>query len=211
MTDLLSGSCMSQIMQHLTERTPQGALGGRASLDDCTGQHRLQTCLSSCLGHVEHAAHHVHNSSYRVDLISGVCAGDAGEWGGSGVLDRPLPPAFSTGGHDVSVSRDKPGRAVLADFLKRLLRLSALRLADLCERMDFSPHDQGDILTQVKPCLACSYPCSGCDSILQCCRSEVVSPIGSDLLPSVQLVLSLFMFCPQHLAKQQGNDTNQQS
>ena len=76
------------------------------------------------------------------------------------MMDRPLPPAFNAGGADVGICRDRPGRAVLADFLKKLLRLSALRLADLCERMEFSPLDQSEILTQVGPtwltCRSCN-------------------------------------------------------
>ena len=44
-----------------------------------------------------------------------------------------------------------PGRAVLAEFLAKLLRLAALRLSDLCDRLSFSPLDKSDILTQAGP------------------------------------------------------------
>ena len=40
---------------------------------------------------------------------------------------------------------------MLAEFLTKLLRLSALRLADLCERLNFAPMDKADILAQVGP------------------------------------------------------------
>ena len=43
-----------------------------------------------------------------------------------------------------------PGRAVLAEFLTKLLRLAALRLSDLCERLSFSPLDKADVLSQVR-------------------------------------------------------------
>lgn len=43
-----------------------------------------------------------------------------------------------------------PGRAVLAEFLTKLLRLAALRLGDLCDRLSFSPLDRADILSQVR-------------------------------------------------------------
>lgn len=38
---------------------------------------------------------------------------------------------------------------MLAEFLTKLLRLSAMRLGDLCERLNFSPMDKSDILAQV--------------------------------------------------------------
>lgn len=78
-------------------------------------------------------------------------------------LQRSLPLAFAADGTDVvNTHAARPGRMVLAEFLRRLLRLSALRLADLCERMDFHPVEPGNVLTQVWPawqlcCLFLTY------------------------------------------------------
>ena len=58
----------------------------------------------------------------------------------------PLPSAFG----DPQEELDRPQRAVLADFLRKVLKLGWLRLADLCERMDFDPLDRQDILIQVR-------------------------------------------------------------
>ena len=63
-----------------------------------------------------------------------------------------LLPAVGEGQEEGQLCRDRP-RAVLAEFLRKLLRLSVLRLADLCERLDLAPMDQGDVLRQV--CLLC--------------------------------------------------------
>ena len=53
-----------------------------------------------------------------------------------------------------------PGRAVLAEFLSKLLRLAALRLGDLCDRLSFSPLDRADILSQVCESAAGLWACS---------------------------------------------------
>lgn len=58
----------------------------------------------------------------------------------------PLPAAFGA----PSEHLERPGRAVIADFLRKVLKLGLLRLADLCERMEFEPLDRQDILTQVQ-------------------------------------------------------------
>ncbi len=56
-----------------------------------------------------------------------------------------LPAAFGR----ASEGAERPGRAVLADFLHKVLKLAALRLADLCDRLDFEPLDRHDVLMQV--------------------------------------------------------------
>lgn len=56
-----------------------------------------------------------------------------------------LPAAFGRAGEGA----ERPGRAVLADFLHKVLKLAALRLADLCDRLDFEPLDRHDVLMQV--------------------------------------------------------------
>lgn len=38
---------------------------------------------------------------------------------------------------------------MIADFLRKVLKLGLLRLADLCDRMDFDPLDRQEVLTQV--------------------------------------------------------------
>ena len=62
-----------------------------------------------------------------------------------------MPKGDSAGTHQGVRERPLggPHRAVLAEFLTKLLRLSALRLADLCERLNFAPMDKSDILAQV--------------------------------------------------------------
>lgn len=57
-----------------------------------------------------------------------------------------LPAAFGRPGE----GEERPGRAVLGDFLAKVLRLAALRLADLCDRLDFEPLDRQDVLTQAR-------------------------------------------------------------
>ncbi|KAK9837434.1 hypothetical protein WJX81_002188 [Elliptochloris bilobata] len=56
-----------------------------------------------------------------------------------------LPAAFGRPGE----GEERPGRPVLADFLAKVLKLAALRLADLCDRLDFEPLDRHDVLMQV--------------------------------------------------------------
>ena len=58
-----------------------------------------------------------------------------------------LPAAFGRPGE----GEERPGRAVLGDFLAKVLRLAALRLSDLCDRLDFEPLDCQDVLTQARP------------------------------------------------------------
>ncbi len=60
-----------------------------------------------------------------------------------------LPAAFGS----LSKHLDRPGRAVTADFLRKVLKLGLLRLEDLCDRIDFDPLDKQSILTQ-----ASAYP-----------------------------------------------------
>lgn len=56
-----------------------------------------------------------------------------------------LPNAFGS----PSKNLDRPGRAVVADFLRKVLKLGLLRLEDLCERIEFKPMSKKDVLTQV--------------------------------------------------------------
>ena len=58
-----------------------------------------------------------------------------------------LPVAFGS----PSEYLERPGRAVTADFLRKVLKLGLLRLEDLCDRIDFEPLDKQSILTQVNP------------------------------------------------------------
>ncbi|KAK9811088.1 hypothetical protein WJX73_001682 [Symbiochloris irregularis] len=85
-------------------------------------------------------------------LVSPTCNSRSGPWSGDQQASvSNLPPAFADEGDEEedALARERPGRAVVADFLRKLLRLSALRLADLCERLDFSPMQPADILQQV--------------------------------------------------------------
>lgn len=75
---------------------------------------------------------------------------------GTGGINRAtsLPAGFSggAGGSQSSAGGthgDPQARALLADFLRKVLRLAALRLADLCDRMDFHPMPRADVLAQV--------------------------------------------------------------
>jgi hypothetical protein len=77
-------------------------------------------------------------------------SGEAG--GGSGAL----PAAFGPPGEGL----ERPGRAVLADFLAKVLKLAALRLADLCGRLDFEPLERQDVLSQARPRAPASAPAS---------------------------------------------------
>lgn len=53
----------------------------------------------------------------------------------------------------VSVS-DKSGRHILQDFLRKVLRLGANRLHDLCGRLDLQDANREEIETQVHTCPA---------------------------------------------------------
>lgn len=53
----------------------------------------------------------------------------------------------------VSVS-DKSGRHILQDFLRKVLRLAANRLHDLCGRLDLQDANREEIETQVHICPA---------------------------------------------------------
>ena len=57
-----------------------------------------------------------------------------------------LPVAFGKANEVVS---DQPGRAVVSDFLNKVLKLAALRIADICERLTFEPVDKNSITVQV--------------------------------------------------------------
>lgn len=90
------------------------------------------------------------------------------------MLDIPLPSAFGPPGEH----QERPGHAVIADFLRKVLKLGLLRLADLCDRMDFDPLERQDILTQVRtglpPAPAASFghppPPGGPAYSVRCCR-----------------------------------------
>ena len=56
-----------------------------------------------------------------------------------------LPTAFGS----PTKHKERPGRAVIADFLRKVLKLSLLRLDDLCDRIDCVPLDKHNILAQV--------------------------------------------------------------
>lgn len=49
---------------------------------------------------------------------------------------------------------DKSGRHILQDFLRKVLRLGANRLHDLCGRLDLQDANREEIETQVNSCLA---------------------------------------------------------
>lgn len=83
---------------------------------------------------------------------------ECGPAGGSGdyaVYFGPLPQAFGSPTEHL----DRPGRAVIADFLRKVLKLGLLRMADLCDRMDFDPLDRQDILTQASPLFPSLHSC----------------------------------------------------
>ena len=65
-----------------------------------------------------------------------------------------LPAAF---GRPNEAASEQPGRAVVSDFLNKVLKLAALRIADICERLSFEPVDKNAITVQVQPFL-CSSP-----------------------------------------------------
>ena len=56
-----------------------------------------------------------------------------------------LPAAFGRPGEGL----ERPGRAVVSDFLNKVLKLAALRISDICERLDFEPLDRDQIVSQV--------------------------------------------------------------
>lgn len=49
---------------------------------------------------------------------------------------------------------EQPGRAVVSDFLNKVLKLAALRIADICERLSFEPVDKNCITVQVRSLFA---------------------------------------------------------
>ena len=64
--------------------------------------------------------------------------------------DVRLPQAFCQEGEEpVSSSDQRPCRTAVADFLHCVLRLSARRLSDLCQRMSFEPLTATQVLEQV--------------------------------------------------------------
>ena len=88
------------------------------------------------------------SSARRLQLNEGswVVIGPRGGGLAEGTEEGTLPAAFGRG-----VEGDaRPGRAVVADFLHKVLKLAALRLADLCDRLDFAPLEHADLLTQVR-------------------------------------------------------------
>ena len=64
-------------------------------------------------------------------------------------LAGPLPYCFGEGTESASGAEQGRARMVVADFLRKVLKLASLRLTDLCDRIDFSPLDRTDVLTQV--------------------------------------------------------------
>ena len=71
-----------------------------------------------------------------------------GVWGctDATVMFSHLPAAF---GKSNEAASDQPGRAVVSDFLNKVLKLAALRIADICERLSFEPVDKNSITVQV--------------------------------------------------------------
>ena len=61
------------------------------------------------------------------------------------VAFHTLPHAFGKPGE---VQSEAPGRAVVSDFLNKVLKLAALRIADICERLSFEPVDKNAITVQ---------------------------------------------------------------
>ncbi|KAK9815768.1 hypothetical protein WJX72_009183 [[Myrmecia] bisecta] len=60
----------------------------------------------------------------------------------------PLPHAFGRPAAYVGLP-ERPGYAILSEFLRKVLKLSEMRLRDLCGRINFAPLEADDILTQV--------------------------------------------------------------
>jgi hypothetical protein len=58
---------------------------------------------------------------------------------------RVVPAAFGKLGEGA----DRPGRAVISDFLNKVLKLAALRIADICDRLEFEPLERDQIVLQV--------------------------------------------------------------
>lgn len=56
-----------------------------------------------------------------------------------------LPAAFGRPGEGL----ERPGRAVVSDFLNKVLKLAALRITDICDRLDFEPLNRDQIVLQV--------------------------------------------------------------
>lgn len=59
-----------------------------------------------------------------------------------------LPKGFGSMDSTVSYA-DKPGRHILQEFLRKVLKLSANRLHDLCSRLDIEDANREEIETQV--------------------------------------------------------------
>ncbi len=65
-----------------------------------------------------------------------------------------LPHGFGSMDTTVSYS-DKPGRHILQEFLRKVLKLAANRSHDLCSRLDLEDANREDIETQVQPHAHC--------------------------------------------------------
>lgn len=66
-------------------------------------------------------------------------------------MSGALPTGVGSMDSMVSVS-DKSGRHILQDFLRKVLRLAANRLHDLCGRLDLQDANREEIETQVHTC-----------------------------------------------------------
>ena len=77
-----------------------------------------------------------------------LCAGTTNGAGYHQALGGALPAGFGSMDSTVSVS-DKSGRHILQDFLRKVLRLAANRLHDLCGRLDLQDANREEIETQV--------------------------------------------------------------
>ena len=64
-------------------------------------------------------------------------------------VNHPFMGTLPTSFGSASKHLERPGRAVTADFLRKVLKLGLLRLEDLCDRIDFKPMEKKDMLTQV--------------------------------------------------------------
>lgn len=64
---------------------------------------------------------------------------------GAGGGQRVVPAAFGK----LYDGAERPGRAVVSDFLNKVLKLAALRIADICDRLDFEPLEREQIVLQV--------------------------------------------------------------
>jgi len=94
-----------------------------------------------------------------------------------------LPNSF--GSMDTTVSyTDKPGRHILQEFLRKVLKLAANRSHDLCGRLDLEDANREEIETQVQA------PAHGLLLLAMLSRSSICSSLSSFSASALMLMLA---------------------